>query len=89
MDVKITSDGTPHGTKIVSADGHELRGVSAVEWGISVDEPSCAKIHITMAEIEISGEAAFFVNPLRDGVDKWRRVKSIEFEDGEQISLMD
>lgn len=89
MDVKITSDGTPCGTKVVSLDGRELQGITSIKWGVAVDEPAVAKIEIGMVEIECSGEAAFFVQPIDNGVRKCRRVKAIEFEDGERMDLMD
>jgi hypothetical protein len=90
MYVKIVSDGTPCGTKVLREDGSEIEGVSGINWNIEVDQFAVARIEIGVAEIEVRGEAAFFTNPVDENrVKHWRRVKSIEFEDGEQISLMD
>ena len=37
--LKITSDGTPTGTKVIdSKTGEEVEGIRSVEWSISFDE---------------------------------------------------
>ena len=53
MKVKIISDGTPRGTKLVNAEtGEKLEGVTSVEWHISVDRLSEAVIMMRGVPIE-------------------------------------
>ena len=55
--VKIVSDGTPHGTKVF-VDGVEVRDAVAVEWTLKVGGESEATIKISPVALELHDEAA-------------------------------
>jgi thymidylate kinase len=58
MNLKVISDGTVMGTRVVNADtGEELSGVKAVKWEIST-ESITADVVIVLAKVpvEIAGQ---------------------------------
>lgn len=58
MKLKIISDGTPSGTKVVNAEtGEELKYLESVKWSVSVGQPSSAQIALDCVEFEGIGEA--------------------------------
>lgn len=60
MKLKVVSDGTPQGTKVLNAEtGEEVDNVYAVTWEARADKPeSMAQISLAKIEIEALGEAA-------------------------------
>ncbi len=56
--LKIVSDGTPHGTKIVDQEsGKELNNVKSIFWCISADGTyTNAAVEFTNIPVEIAGE---------------------------------
>ena len=59
MKIKIISDGTSHGTKVINADTEEMvEGVVAVEWKVRADE-DFATAHIEFENIPVELEAEF------------------------------
>lgn len=56
MKVKIVSDGTPKGTKVVDIEtGEVIENITRIFWEVSLD--SLAKAHIEIADCEIEVEA--------------------------------
>jgi len=57
MKIKIISDGTANGTKVVNAETGELvHHVSSVEWKVSV-ESSLAEAVVTFSNVAVEIEA--------------------------------
>lgn len=58
MRIKIVSDGTGIGTKVINADtGERLRWIKRISWSISgPDELATATVHFTKVEIEVIGD---------------------------------
>jgi hypothetical protein len=61
MRVKIVSDGTAHGTKVVDqATGAELEGVTSIEWGLTADQrkPAHVTLYLIGIPVELQGVIA-------------------------------
>ena len=59
MRVKIISDGTVHGTRVVDADNPErvIEGVVAVDWQLAVcDSTAIVTLCLDDVDIEVEGE---------------------------------
>jgi len=68
IELKIISDGTPAGTKVInSKTGEEIEGVRSIEWSISYGEISVAKIELGVSSIEAIGSKTKIVKPIK----KW------------------
>ena len=66
MELKIISDGTSDGTKVVDwKTGEVLEGVTNVEWSIGVGEIAVAKIELNMARVELIIPKAKIVKPIK------------------------
>lgn len=67
MKIKIISDGTRQGTRIVNAKtGEEIEGVVSVEWDMSVrygDFESQLTLEIANVQLELVGDAALQILP--------------------------
>ena len=74
MQVKIISDGTPHGTKVVTADGSPVRGLTGIVFRAEVDDVNRADLSLSRVEIDAVAEARVFVGG--------REVRRIEYADG-------
>lgn len=74
MKVKITSDGTSHGTKVTTADGVPVRGVSGIVFRAEVDDVNRAELSLCFVEIEAEAEARVYVGG--------KQVCRIEYADG-------
>lgn len=74
MRVKIVSGGVAAGTKITDEEGRELDWVTAVTWRAEVDDICRAQIELGAMEVEVEGEATFYV--------KGKPVRRIEYADG-------
>jgi len=57
MKIKIISDGTPLGTKVLDENGIEITGICEVTWFIYPDGPARARLTFANVEIEAIGEA--------------------------------
>lgn len=58
MKVKIISDGTPPGTRVVNADtGEPIEHVTAIEWKIDVRDLATAVIRLRDVDVDVVGEA--------------------------------
>lgn len=57
--VKVVSDGTPAGTKVINADTGEDLGlpISAITWHIDGDSAGQALVRLTLVQVEVEGEA--------------------------------
>lgn len=66
MKLKIVSDGTSWGTKVVNADtGESVDGVASIDWSISANAHEVATIfEVVRVAVEITGEAAIETIPL-------------------------
>lgn len=57
MRLKIVSDGTSNGTKIVDEEsGEEVRGVTHIEWSLGVDELAKVTIEFEAVSVDVKGE---------------------------------
>lgn len=76
MKVSVTSDGTPHGTRVTGPDGTAIAGITALNWRIAVGEPSRFDIEMSFIPLErVEGEAEM-IGPAG------KAVRRIEYADG-------
>lgn len=76
MKIKITSDGTPYGTRLTAEDGGEIEGAVAVTWRASANDPM-ARAEVELDFIELNGIAeARMIGP------GGKEVRRIEYADG-------
>lgn len=54
MKLRIVSDGTYGGTRVTTADGREIKGVTEVRWSIEV--PGIAELSIKVRGVPIDAE---------------------------------
>jgi len=79
--IKITSDGTAHGTRVTGEDGSPLKWITKIEiFPIEPDEVVSAAITFSMVHLEIEAvrqAAAQYVEPQHTvetmGFDAWMR----------------
>jgi hypothetical protein len=57
MKLKIDSDGTPNGTKVMTEDGTVLSGVTFVQWSLAVGHKATATIVVREVPVQLRGEA--------------------------------
>ena len=70
MELKIISDGTSDGTKVVDwKTGEVLEGVTSVEWYIGVGEIAVAKIELDRARVELIIPKAKIVKPIKKKIN--------------------
>lgn len=74
MHVKITSDGTSYGTKVHTAEGTPVEGLTEVVFRAVVHDINRAELHLHVAGIEAEAEAAVYV--------AGKEVRRIEYVDG-------
>lgn len=74
MRVKIESDGTGFGTKVLNTDGSPVEGVTGLTFRASVDDICRAEIQLGLVRIDAFAEAQFFVNG--------KQVSDIAYADG-------
>jgi hypothetical protein len=81
MKVTISSDGTPHGTRVTDEGGNDLsRMLTAVSWSASVD--SVPEAHLELAMVE--------AHEVKTGAKMYhagREVRAIEYADGERVEF--
>lgn len=92
MKLKIVSDGTPRGTKVMTESGEVIDGVNNIFWQIGVEGLSCADITIGAlpltltvpgnAEVDISKIVEAFKNvTVTDGQKRFTwKVDGVEGE---------
>lgn len=56
--VKIVSDGTPRGTRVLTRSGEQLRGITGLDLSITLDSCAMAVIRVANAGFEIEAIAA-------------------------------
>ena len=76
MDVIIKSDGTPRNTTITDTNGTPIQGVQKIE----IDRRQGVRAQVFLEAISAELPASFRIIDPRSG--EWRRVKRIEFDDG-------
>ena len=66
MTIKIVSDGTPSGTKILDTEtGKELSYVTKVSWKVDLKSPfATATLEIIKVPVEVVGNAQVELKPL-------------------------
>lgn len=74
MHVKIISDGTPYGTKALTADGASVQGLTGIVFSAQINDINRAELHLACAGIEAEAEAAVYV--------AGKEVRRIEYADG-------
>jgi hypothetical protein len=61
MKLKVISDGTIFGTRVINQDtGEELKGVVSIKWGVSCDEPNrlaWVALRLINTPVELTGDA--------------------------------
>jgi hypothetical protein len=73
--LKIVSDGTPTGTKIVTDDGQEVKNVTHVFWSMRADGTSCAEFTIEPFPVEITCRGAEADVDISDIVEHFETVR--------------
>jgi hypothetical protein len=53
--VRITSDGTPHGTRVETEDGTLIKGVQAVRWSLDVGGMAKVSIDVLAVAADVVG----------------------------------
>jgi hypothetical protein len=54
MEIKIVSDGTPYGTKLINIEtGDEIKDIKSIDWHIEVDKLATAKIEFLRVPVEL------------------------------------
>lgn len=56
MRLRIVSDGTPAGTKVLDEEGRRLRNVKAIAWGIDTDGMARLRIEVAAVPVDLIGE---------------------------------
>jgi len=83
--VRIESDGTPAGTKVLNdADGSEIVGIENVEFSHRAGAPPLAKLRL-WSSARMKGAGEFLVADPNDG-GKPKAVASITFADGSKFT---
>lgn len=68
MKLKIISDGTPAGTRVLTEHGDEIEGIQLLSWSVNcMDEGAEATIHLWGVPCEITSMAAtILVDDIRE-----------------------
>ena len=70
MELKIISDGTSAGTKVMDRrTGEVLEGVISVEWSVKFGEIAVAKIELNVAPVTIIIQKAKIVKPIKKKIN--------------------
>lgn len=70
MELKIISDGTSEGTKVVNSETEEeINGVTSIEWSIGSGEFAVAKIEFNLAQAEVVVSKPKIVKPKKKELD--------------------
>lgn len=90
MDLKIISDGSPVGTRILNAisgeDVTERIGANAIHWTMRSGQPPVLAIDLhTPCELKAGGAVRFRVVNYHTG--QWEDVRAIEFATGERLEM--
>jgi hypothetical protein len=81
-DIRVTSDGTSHRTKITNAEtGDEIKGISRVKIEITHSDIVRATLDLVAPQIDTRGKAEYRVSSPKTG--ELKKVRKIEFADGE------
>lgn len=63
MKIKVVSDGTPEGTKVVDENNEALEGLAAVKWTCYPEQVPTVILKFVLPEVELSADidpAQFF-----------------------------
>lgn len=74
MRVRIESDGTGFGTKVLDTDGTPVEGVTGLNFSAQIDDVTRAEIQLSLVRIDAIAEAQFYV--------KGKQVSAITYADG-------
>lgn len=86
LKVITPGDGSPLGTKVIDVEtGEEVKGVRRVDIKIAVDDAIRMTVELCANAVEAQGVAEYQVADPKTG--KLRKVKRIEFADGETIDF--
>jgi hypothetical protein len=61
--LRITSDGTPRGTRVFTEDGTLVRGVQLVAWHLSTGELARCTIEVRAVAVDLVGEGSMPEDP--------------------------
>jgi hypothetical protein len=62
--LRITSDGTPQGTRVFTEDGTLIRGVQLVSWHLSTSEMARCTIEVRAVAVDLVGEGSMPEDPM-------------------------
>lgn len=74
MNIKIASGGAAYGTKVTTADGAEVGGLTAITFRAQVGDINRAELELAVGEIEVEAKARIFV--------RGKQVLRIDYADG-------
>lgn len=77
MNVKIRSGSSPFETRVTTADGAEVEGLSSLTVRIDVEDINRAELHLAIAELEVEASARVYVGG--------NEVRRIEYADGKVV----
>lgn len=61
--LRVTSDGTPRGTRVFTEDGTLIRGVQLVAWHLSTGELARCTIEVRGVAVDLVGEGSMPEDP--------------------------
>ena len=79
MNVRIISDGTDAGTRVLNEEGAPIRGIRAIKFSAAVDEINEAAITLSFVQIDSAAKARFYV--------EGREVARIIYADGSEADF--
>jgi len=79
MKIKLISDGTPKGTRVLNAEtGEPIQGVRRAAWAVEIDQPAVVTLDFVLAEVDLTGDAAIVeTTAIGDEVRSYRRIDNI------------
>jgi len=57
-EIRITSDGTPQGTKVVDSHGDEIKGITEINWNLKAIGVASAVIRLAAIPLDAPAEAS-------------------------------
>lgn len=74
--LRIISDGTPGGTRLVTEDGAEIENVVSVSWSVVANDVAHVDVEMSFVEIEAAGGRVQWLGP------RGRPVRRVVYDDG-------
>ena len=87
MKIRIESDGTAYGSRILDENGNSIEGITRVEWDHATQMQPRALVQLACIKINAGGEARFEV--IHPTTRQMIRIKGFIGEDGKTIIIGD